>query len=231
MTLHSAKGLEFDDVFVTGLEEGMLPHRNCRDDASVQEERRLFYVGITRAKQRAWITHATTRFMHGNVDFTTPSRFLQELPSDELREMDYGDSLSTEFGSGWVSGKKKVAAWEDDDNFVVLDDDDGFAADAFGDVDADIDPNPDFLPDGDAGFADDFAGVAPVQKKWPKREWPGAKPKPAAKSSKFRAGDLVRHPSFGSGKVLTVDKRKIMVQFFASGTRLLHEDLSQLTKE
>ena len=232
MTLHSAKGLEFDNVFVTGLEEGLLPHRNCRDDASLQEERRLFYVGITRAKQRAWITHAASRFIHGTVDFTKPSQFLEELPRDEMQVLDHGDSLSTEFGSGWVSGKRKATSWEDADDFADLGDEDGFGGDDFMDVGGDFDPNPEFSPDPDPGFPGDEMFVPmPEKKAWPKRQWPGAKVKPIVKPSKFRPGDLVRHPTFGSGKVLTVDRRKIMVQFFASGTRLLHEDLSQLTKE
>ncbi len=222
MTLHSAKGLEFDNVFVTGLEEGLLPHRNCRDDAAVQEERRLFYVGITRAKRRAWVTHAASRFINGNMDFTRPSRFLDELPADEMKLLDYGDSVSARPGSGWSGGGRKAAAWEDADDFADLDDGDGFDADGFGD----------FEPDPDPGFPDEnlFAPMG-EKKAWPKRQWPAAKPKAAAKASKFKAGDLVRHPSFGSGKVLAVDRRKIMVQFFSSGTRLLHEDLSQLSRE
>lgn len=231
MTLHSAKGLEFDDVFVTGLEEGLLPHRNCRDDAALEEERRLFYVGITRAKRRAWITYAATRFIHGSMDFSKSSQFLQELPAESMVEMDYGDSLSTEFGSGYY-GRKPTRSWDDLDDFGA-DADPGFEVDDFMDVGGDFDPNPDFVPDHDPGFGDDglFAPM-PEKKAWPKRQWPSAKPKSAMQSSsKFKPGDLVKHPQFGSGKVLTVDRRKIMVQFFASGTRLLHEDLSQLSKE
>jgi DNA helicase-2/ATP-dependent DNA helicase PcrA len=217
MTLHSAKGLEFDNVFVTGLEEGLLPHRNCRDDAALEEERRLFYVGITRAKKRAWITHATTRFIHGSVDFTKPSQFLAELPESSVTEQDFGDRLSTQFGGGYKSGGgTKKGAWEDLD--------DPFTDDEFADVDV-----PDAFPDFDADpvFADEDGFIPPAKKAWPK---PPPKVRPA-RSSKFRPGDLVRHPLFGSGKVLTADKGKIMVQFFASGTRLLNEDLAQLSKE
>ena len=226
MTLHSAKGLEFDDVFVTGLEEGILPHRNCTDDAAVEEERRLFYVGITRAKCRAWITHAASRFIHGSVDFSRPSRFLEELPAKAVMELDYGDSRSTEFGSGYRPAATKKAKGESpfDDNFYGED---------FFDVGEDFDPDPGFEPDPDPGFPGEEDGytVAPVKKSWPKKSWPGAKPKPAPRSSRFKPGDLVKHPSFGSGKVLTADKGKIMVQFFSAGTRLLMEELAQLTKE
>lgn len=236
MTLHSAKGLEFDNVFVTGLEEGLLPHRNCRDDESREEERRLFYVGITRAKKRAWVTHAATRFIHGSMDFSKASQFLSELPGEAVTEQDFGDSLSSQFGSGYRGGKR---AWEDVDDFG----DDDLADPGFGDDDFGADAAGDFFDfdgDFDPGFAQepgtDFDGDAPAAEKkktaWPKREWPKAKPKEKpVYQSKYKPGDLVRHPMFGSGKVLTVERGKIMVQFFASGTRLLNEDLAQLSKE
>ncbi|MCD8138528.1 MAG: UvrD-helicase domain-containing protein [Planctomycetaceae bacterium] len=235
MTLHSAKGLEFDDVFVTGLEEGLLPHRNCRDDNALQEERRLFYVGITRAKERAWITHAASRFIHGSVDFSQPSQFLGELPKDEMMEMDYGDMLSPETGSGYAGRRGGGGGWgrsAAEDDFADPDFGDVEVSD-FLDIGGDFDPNPDFDLDPDFGFPGDVspAPAAAEKKAWPKRAWPTAKPKPAARPSRYKPGDLVRHPQFGSGKVLTVDKRKIMVQFFSSGTRLLQEDLAQLTIE
>ncbi len=217
MTLHSAKGLEFDNVFVTGLEEGLLPHRNSRDDAAVEEERRLFYVGITRAKKRAWITHATTRFIHGSADFAKPSRFLAELPPASVAEEDYGDSLSTAFGGGYGGGRAAQGAWEDMDGVDDPFTDNDFADDDFADA----------FPDADAVFADEDGFIAPRKKAWPK-----ARPAPRApRPSKYAPGNLVRHPLFGSGKVLTADRGKIMVQFFSSGTRLLNEDLAQLTKE
>ncbi len=234
MTLHSAKGLEFDNVFVTGLEEGILPHRNCQDEAAVEEERRLFYVGLTRARNRAWVTHAETRFMHGSVDFAKSSRFLRELPDDMLSVADFGDAASPLYASGYGGGGQKALAWEDDVFAAETGpDDDGFDMDPGDDFDIDFDPG--FDAGFDPGFDGDFpaaAGTAPAKKAWPKRQWPTKKaPPPARPQSKFRPGDLVRHPTFGSGKVLTSDRKKIMVQFFESGTRLLHEDLSQLTRE
>jgi DNA helicase-2/ATP-dependent DNA helicase PcrA len=83
LTLHSAKGLEYPVVFLVGLEEGLLPHeRSIQDDFQAAEERRLFYVGITRAKERLYITHAMTRRNYGYSDYTEPSRFLYDLPED-----------------------------------------------------------------------------------------------------------------------------------------------------
>jgi DNA helicase-2/ATP-dependent DNA helicase PcrA len=81
MTLHSSKGLEFPFVFIVGLEEGYLPHANSMDDADqVEEERRLFYVGLTRAQKEAVISLVQRRYMWGQCDFRIPSRFLRELP-------------------------------------------------------------------------------------------------------------------------------------------------------
>ena len=78
MTLHQAKGLEFKVVFVVGLEEGLLPHSRSLDNIySLEEERRLFYVGITRAKERLIITHAKRRFIFGRRGETMKSRFLE----------------------------------------------------------------------------------------------------------------------------------------------------------
>ena len=88
MTLHSAKGLEYKVVFLTGLEEGLFPHKmSLLDGNRLEEERRLCYVGITRAKEKLCITHATTRRLHGSETYQTPSRFLYELPHELIQEI------------------------------------------------------------------------------------------------------------------------------------------------
>jgi DNA helicase-2/ATP-dependent DNA helicase PcrA len=87
MTLHSAKGLEFPVVFITGLEEGVFPHARSLDDPDeIEEERRLCYVGITRARQRLYLTWAVHRRLHG-YDAAQPSRFLSEMPAEHLRPL------------------------------------------------------------------------------------------------------------------------------------------------
>jgi len=84
MTVHAAKGLEFHTVFVTGLEEGLFPHQNSRNENDgVDEERRLMYVAITRARRRLYLTFAQSRMLHGQVNYSMVSSFLRELP-DEL---------------------------------------------------------------------------------------------------------------------------------------------------
>lgn len=82
LTLHAAKGLEFKHVFVMGVEEDILPHRNSADEDSLQEERRLAYVGITRAQQSLTLSYAKKRTQHGKAQRCEPSRFLSELPDD-----------------------------------------------------------------------------------------------------------------------------------------------------
>ncbi len=86
MTVHAAKGLEFDCVFITGLEEGLFPHENAASDrAGLEEERRLMYVAITRARQRLYLSHSQTRMLHGQTRYNARSRFLDELPEACLR--------------------------------------------------------------------------------------------------------------------------------------------------
>lgn len=88
MTMHSAKGLEFPLVFLCGMEEGLFPHkRSIADPDGLEEERRLCYVGITRAKQMLYITHAEQRRMHGSDNFAQPSRFIKEIPDELIEEI------------------------------------------------------------------------------------------------------------------------------------------------
>ena len=88
MTLHSAKGLEFPVVFLCGMEEGLFPHqRSSEDPSKLEEERRLCYVGMTRARQRLFLTHAESRRLHGQESFPAPSRFLREVPAELIEEV------------------------------------------------------------------------------------------------------------------------------------------------
>ena len=88
MTLHSAKGLEFKLVLMTGLEETLFPHgRSMENPGQLQEERRLCYVGITRAMEKLYITHAESRRLHGSDTFNPPSRFIKEIPKDLINEI------------------------------------------------------------------------------------------------------------------------------------------------
>ena len=86
MTVHAAKGLEFDCVFISGLEEGLFPHENSsKNPEGLEEERRLMYVALTRARKHLFLSHAQTRMLHGQTRFNLPSRFFQEMPEDALK--------------------------------------------------------------------------------------------------------------------------------------------------
>jgi DNA helicase-2/ATP-dependent DNA helicase PcrA len=89
MTLHTAKGLEFEVVFIVGLEDGVFPHhRSMTDPGELEEERRLAYVGITRARRRLYLTHAWSRSLFGASSYNPPSRFLAELPAELVHELE-----------------------------------------------------------------------------------------------------------------------------------------------
>jgi DNA helicase-2/ATP-dependent DNA helicase PcrA len=133
MTLHAAKGLEFPVVFLVGMEEGLLPHVRSMDESAedVEEERRLTYVGMTRAMQRLFITYAQSRFMYGGRSYNFPSRFLNDL------------------GYNPYGAQGSVGDFDDDDDFGEDDfkdaDGDGFVDGGYSDG-WDSDPFPEDLP-------------------------------------------------------------------------------------
>lgn len=102
MTMHSAKGLEFPTVFIIGMEEGVFPHsRAFADDEELEEERRLAYVGITRAEQELFLTCARMRTLFGRTTTNAPSRFLQELPEEVKELVSSGERFGRSTGAGW----------------------------------------------------------------------------------------------------------------------------------
>ncbi len=132
MTMHAAKGLEFDVVFLPGWEEGLFPHQKSleeKGDLALEEERRLAYVGITRAKKEAYLSFAMKRAFHGDWMDTLPSRFINEIPDDsieknevnfdkEIEDFEFNQDNSLDFGNeyrspGWDRYKKnKILKWE-----------------------------------------------------------------------------------------------------------------------
>ena len=114
MTVHSAKGLEFSAVFIVGLEQGLFPHENAmmaRD--GLEEERRLMYVAITRARQRLYLCHAQTRMLHGQTRYCLPSSFLDELPDALLQRLNAVPAWATGMGanSGGGNGSWRNGSW------------------------------------------------------------------------------------------------------------------------
>ncbi len=112
MTLHNAKGLEFPVVFLTGMEEGLFPHSRSLDEQRLEEERRLCYVGITRARERLYVSHALSRTLHGSSGYRLPSRFLGELPKQLLQHRDtsvYPHRVRSESGGGYGATETRRA--------------------------------------------------------------------------------------------------------------------------
>ncbi|HXB15076.1 MAG TPA: UvrD-helicase domain-containing protein [Solirubrobacteraceae bacterium] len=117
MTLHNAKGLEYPTVFITGLEDGVFPHSRAIDEGGLEEERRLFYVGVTRAMRKLYLTYARRRAVFGAQSYGMPSRFLTEIPGDLLDEGTEGfgagaftPSLARGGETAWSAGAGQVKA-------------------------------------------------------------------------------------------------------------------------
>jgi DNA helicase-2/ATP-dependent DNA helicase PcrA len=245
MTLHAAKGLEFDTVFLPGWEEGLFPHQRALDDqgrAGLEEERRLAHVGLTRARKRAKIYFATNRRMHGLWQTNIPSRFLDELPEAHVEVTEaqggfggyggYGASrfdATTSFGSNYATpGWQRAQAKKSENGRGGGG---GFSEANEPSYDADEDLSH-LSPGGrsrGAGAADDNSSPSP----WRAREDRGASgtrrlpltiegelvAKSTGTISAFTPGDRVFHLKFGNGNVTAVDGNKLTIQFDKAGEK------------
>ncbi|MCB0878127.1 MAG: UvrD-helicase domain-containing protein, partial [Thermoleophilia bacterium] len=113
MTIHNAKGLEYPVVFITGMEEGLFPHSRSIQDGDVEEERRLAYVGITRAREQLTLVYAQSRSVFGRRQYNVPSRFLDELPDEHVERSDQGSSgaFDGRGASAWGRGGGSGSSW------------------------------------------------------------------------------------------------------------------------
>jgi DNA helicase-2/ATP-dependent DNA helicase PcrA len=160
MTLHSAKGLEFDVVFMVGMEEGVFPHsRSFFEPEELEEERRLCYVGMTRAKEQLYMIHASSRLLYGNTQHNLPSRFIADIPEEIIDQTN--------------NGKVTKA--------------------------------PDFFTD-EQFSQEDF------------------------ESPDLNEGDMVRHPLFGDGKVVSIDDSEATINFNRVGKKTLNLQYAPLHK-
>jgi DNA helicase-2/ATP-dependent DNA helicase PcrA len=232
MTLHSAKGLEFDCVFLPGWEEGLFPHQRSLDEsgrAGLEEERRLAHVGLTRARELAKIYFATNRRIHGMWTSTVPSRFLDELPEAHVEVKEaaggaggfgmsgYGASRFDEmnaFGSSYTTpGWQRAQARKGRGGFY----DNGqprYVPDGVFDDDADAEDIPP-LKGRVAGKAD----RAGVKRKSPLTIEGELVAKSTGTVSSFTVGARVFHQKFGNGNVVAVDGNKLTIAFDKAGEK------------
>ncbi|MEE0300052.1 MAG: 3'-5' exonuclease, partial [Christensenellales bacterium] len=121
MTLHSAKGLEFPNVFMVGMEENLFPSARSRDDESrMEEERRLCYVGITRARERLFMSHASRRMLYNQIQFNDRSRFIDDIPARLIEDVSVSGGMgggARRPGGAWQSGGWRQPAWSKSSGF------------------------------------------------------------------------------------------------------------------
>ncbi|HKY51210.1 MAG TPA: UvrD-helicase domain-containing protein [Candidatus Limnocylindria bacterium] len=197
ITLHAVKGLEFPIVFLTGMEDGVFPHlRSLDDEKRIEEERRLAYVGITRAKDRAYLTFARRRMLFGRTNENPPSRFLLELPTEGI---EHRGRVETEERDVWAD-----LDWDRDRE--------RYEARKAARRDAAL-----------AGLSGAWTGRAEAPRK-----------RIATGDTKFRAGDHVRHPSLGTGVVVSSqirsDDEEVTVAFPDKGVKKLMASFAKLAK-
>jgi DNA helicase-2/ATP-dependent DNA helicase PcrA len=236
MTLHSAKGLEFDCVFLPGWEEGLFPHQRSLDEsgrAGLEEERRLAHVGLTRARKFAKIYFATNRRIHGMWTSTVPSRFLDELPEAHVEVKEaaggaggfgmsgYGASRFDEmnaFGSsyntpGWQRAQRTQQERKGRGGFY----DNGqprYVPDGVFDDDADAEDIPPLK-----GKVAGKASRAGVKRKSPLTIEGELVAKSTGTVSSFTVGERVFHQKFGNGNVVAVDGNKLTIAFDKAGEK------------
>ena len=229
MTIHSAKGLEFPMVFVTGMEEGIFPHTTFGDSdpAKLEEERRLAYVAITRARKKLYLTHAATRRTYGSVQTNPPSRFLQEIPEADCTRVGVGS-----MGFGGIHNAKRG-----DRHGTFGSGTEAYGGHVFGQRTRSTGGAPrSASTSATAGTfgsrrASGLPPIAPHARKASDVAAPAAAPRAAAASDGFAKGDHVAHKTFGPGVVIGVSGDTIEVKFTRTGkTKKLLKGFAPIVK-
>jgi DNA helicase-2/ATP-dependent DNA helicase PcrA len=223
MTLHSAKGLEFETVFLPGWEEGLFPHQRALDEggrSGLEEERRLAYVGLTRAKRHCHIWFVSNRRIHGLWQSTLPSRFLDELPEAhvEVAEMDTGYGgygRGGRFGaSGHSGGPYGASRFDKAEPFAGNYNTPGWKRAQANKTDAARD---------NWGTRSGHAVERIAYGEIPARAAPPSKanssPSPPAPPRPSPVGDRVFHLKFGNGNIASIDGNKLTIDFDKAGQK------------
>ncbi|MCB9054963.1 MAG: UvrD-helicase domain-containing protein [Chitinophagales bacterium] len=190
MTIHAAKGLEFECVFAAGLEEMLFPNAmaiNTREE--LEEERRLFYVVITRAKKKLWITYANTRYRFGNLVQNEPSRFIEEIPEQYL-DRSFAGSAAKSSSSQWGGGSafNRMKGWGSNDEYNDL----RQAEKRYG-------PPPGKKQSSSPSYLAPKTTLNPVKEHTPSAGFI------ASDTSDLQAGQKVEHQKFGFGEVIKIE--------------------------
>ena len=222
MTLHSAKGLEFDNVFLPGWEEGLFPHQRALDEGGqtgLEEERRLAYVGITRARERCQIVFTSNRRIHGLWQSSIPSRFIDELPPAHV-EVTEQDNAYGGYGANRVGGGYGASRFDTSDPFKSSYGSPGWQRAQRG-----------------ANQRSAQAGGDPAKNNWGTRSGANVSEDRGntrggrtidgeliassinEPSSKFTVGDRVFHMKFGNGNIAVIDGNKLTIDFDKAGQK------------
>jgi ATP-dependent DNA helicase UvrD/PcrA len=245
MTLHSAKGLEFDTVFLPGWEEGLFPHQRSLDDqgrTGLEEERRLAHVGLTRARKRAKIYFAANRRIHGLWSSNIPSRFLDELPEAHVEVKEaaggtggfgmsgYGPSRFDEmasFGSryttpGWqrAQARRGMGGFDETGQRRYVPDGEEFEEDSSGAARSGLSsPPPGGEREGVSGASAGAGRTRFITKRTPLTIEGELIAKSIGAPSRFEVGERVFHQKFGNGNVIAVDGNKLTIHFDKAGEK------------
>lgn len=233
MTMHAAKGLEFPVVFIGGMEEGLFPHQRSlesKDKTQLEEERRLMYVGVTRAEDKLYLTHARRRKVFGQSEFAMPSRFLEEAPRELLIGY-YGQSSNNDRSSSF-----------DSDGDYGVDDTSHWSADFSGtqikkrkEAKRGVRGLSDFYDDSSYNRERNFGSVSktPKIKRMEGTDRLASKPVNSSFKIEFAVGDKVKHASFGEGEVKQVlgSGEKVLYNIdFGTAKKLLDPKYAKLIK-
>ncbi len=232
MTLHAAKGLEFRVVFIVGLEEGLFPSLkfdNNNEEDEMEEERRLCYVGMTRAEDELYLTYAKSRRQYGEMKYNMPSRFISEIPEECLDQINIMDK------AGAVT-KEYVKVVESNNPYTVGDkvEHKKLGIGVILEINEDI-IKVDFLQSGTRMLATEFAPLRLIKDTEIVDSIRNVTPEPLAREKEqedngYSIGDVVEHDHFGIGEVKSLDGEFITIDFNKAGSKMLSIAFTKLRK-